>query len=324
MTKKSSFLFYNLEYKSYSLEEVLLYIVAEYLFLENLIINYIILQGTKDITRTKVSNKKIILVSITLALYPFAMFFPSLNFLLKTHIKIIVSFLAVKCAFNSKSNAIYIKQVSAFYVLSFIFAGASIGFYYFDNSFSNSFNFFNNGFSIKYLVLGVAFGAVVIKNLLNYYYEKTEIDKNILNISVILKGREARIYTLLDTGNSLVEPMTKCPVFVVEYRFIKELIPDLFKNIYETNRDNDFIEIEKMMENLKEDISIRLIPFKSISSSSNILIGFKPNYIIVHGQEDIFYEDLIIGIYNGELTTDNQYNGLLNQEIINRGSVNVY
>lgn len=301
-----------------------MYIIGEYLFLENLIINYIMLQGTKDITHTKASNKRIILVSIVLAIYPFAIFYPPLHFLFKTYIKIFISLLAIKCVFNSRSYNQFFKQVLAFYTLSFVFAGASIGFYYLCGKFPTSFDLLNDIFPVKYLILGVAFGIVVVKNLISYYREKTAIDKNILNISVKLKNNEVYIEALIDTGNSLVEPMTKCPVFVVEYRFIKELIPDELKKIYEDKKDSDLIEIENVMEKTKDQIKLKLIPFKSIGTNSNILIGFKPDYIIVHGEKDILYEDLIVGIYNGELTHDNQYNGLLNQEIINRGSLSVY
>lgn len=299
-----------------------MYIVAEYLFIENLVINYIILNGTKALTRTKASNKRIFFISIVLALYPFVIFFPPLQFLLKMHMKIIISILTIKLVFNSKSNLLFLKQISAFYILSFVFAGASIGLYYFNNNYLNNIDIFNKIFPVKYLILGVLLGIVMIKNLLNYYYEKTSIEDNLLSISVVLDKKKANITTLLDTGNALVEPLTNFPVFVVEYKSIKHLIPKDLAEIYEKNMDKNFTEIENAIQKIGENINIRLIPFKSIGSSSDILIGFKPDYIIIHENEkSLIYKELVIGIYNGELAVDHQYNGLLNQEIINRGNL---
>ena len=304
-----------------------MYIVAEYLFIENLIINYIILETTKIITRTKVRKIRIIITTILSALYPFVFFFDSTIFLTSFYMKIILSLIIVRIAYNSKNLKLYLKQLSAFYLITFIFGGATLGLYYFINNPLNSIfiaNHINFGFPIKYLILGIIFGVIVIINILDYYNEKMIKEDFILDIDIYLKDKNVKLKGLIDTGNSLNEPLSKLPVFIVEYKILKELLPEDINNIFKGGKEGDFIFLENIMRNLNEGIKFRLIPFKSVGNSNGILIGFLPDYIIVSSENgDKRYSDLIIGIFNGELSKDGQYNGLLNGEILNRGDLSV-
>lgn len=59
-----------------------------------------------------------------------------------------------------------------------------------------------------------------------------------------------------------------------------------------------------------------------MGNSKGMLIGFLPDFIIVSNEDgEKRYDDLIIGIFNGELSKDGQYNGLLNGEILTRGNL---
>lgn len=302
-----------------------MYIIAEYLFIENFIINYIILQITKIITRTKTTKRRILIIATITALYPFVLFFPFLSFLTNFYMKIIISFIIVKLAYNSNSLALYLKQLSAFYVISFIFAGASIGIYYFNNNYYNLLHepdSLGGSFPLKYLILGVTLGEIMIKNMLHYYQEKLSREKELLNATVHFNNQKSSFTALTDTGNSLVEPLSKSPVFVVEYQVIRNLLPQLIREIFEDDKEDDYFILENTMEALKDEITIRLIPFKSIGLRNGVLIGFKPDYITISdGNFEATYDELLIGIFNDKLSVDNQYNGLLNQRILNRGDL---
>ena len=301
-----------------------MYIIGEYLFVENFIINYLILEITKIITRTKIKRSRIIITALIGAFYPFVMFFPSIMFLTNFYIKIIISLIIVKLAYNSKSLSLYLKQLSAFYIISFVFAGASIGSYYFIHSYNNILFKSNlkGGFSIKHLLFGVLLGGVMIKSILSYYGEKIIREQELLNISIHLNNNKAFIISLIDTGNLLIEPLSKNPVIVVEYKVIKDLLPLELIKFYEDQKENDFIILGRIIESLKDKMKIRIIPFKSIGSKEKFLIGFKPDYIKVYDTDrETTYHDVIVGIFNDKLSSDEQYNGLLNLEILNRGNL---
>ena len=304
-----------------------MYIVAEYLFLENFMINYLILYITKTITRTKVKKKRVFLTGILAALYSFVFFFDSTIILTSFYMKIVISLIIVKLAYNSKNLSLYLKQLGSFYLISFVFGWATLGFYYFTNNYMDI--IFNNSdqkaFPAKYLILGISFGAVLIMNLLEYYYEKTSREEYILDISVSLNQKTIKLKGLIDTGNSLVDPLTKLPVFIAEHDEIKNLLPEDINNMFKENREEDFILLEKMIRKFDDEITIRIIPFKSVGKSNGILIGFMPDFITISGEDgEKLYDELVIGIFNGKLSADGQYNGLVNGEILNRGSLYVY
>lgn len=302
-----------------------MYIVAEYLFLENFIINYLILETTKRITRTKVSRRRIFFTGLLAALYPFVFFFDSTIFLTGFYMKIIISIIIVKLAYNAKNLRLYVKQLSSFYLISFIFGGATLGVYYFSNNYFDTIfkhNNFKNGFPVKYLVLGIASGVIMIINILNYYYEKVLREDFILDIIISLNNRNIKLKALIDTGNSLIEPLSELPVFVVEHSEIKGLLPGDINKVFEEGKEDDFIILENVIRKIEKEIIIRLIPFKSVGVSNGILIGFMPDFIIVDNEDgEKICSDLIIGIFNGKLSVDGQYNGLLNGEILNRGDL---
>lgn len=303
-----------------------MYIIAEYLFIENFIINYAILQSTKFITRTKAKKSRIFITATISALYPFVLFFPFLDFLTKFYMKIIISIIIIKLAYNSKSFVLYIKQLSAFYIISFIFAGASLGIYYFNNTHYNI--LFKHktvgGFPVKYIIMGIILSGIMIKNIFCYYQEKLSQEKELLEVTVYLNNESSSFVALTDTGNSLIEPLSKLPVFVVEYKVIDKLLPQPIRQIFDYKKENDFTAIENAMKELEEEIIIRFIPFKSVGSKHGMLIGFKPDYIkiIENGLEEI-HDELLIGIVNDKLSIDNNYRGLLNLSILNRGNLNV-
>lgn len=305
-----------------------MYVIAEYLFMENFIINYLILVITKKITRTRVSRKRIIITAIIAALYPFIIFIPELFFLGSFGMKFIISIFIVKLGYNSKSLILFLKQLLGFYMMTFLFAGSTIGIYYFMDDFEAHIINFNNhigSFPFKFLFLGIIMGIIMIENIFNYFKEKASKERELVNVQVHYNEKEANIISLIDTGNSLIEPISRDPVLIVEYGLIKSLLPKELTKVFDANLEGDFLILEETMEMLKDDIVLKLIPFKAIGTSNGILIGFKPNYIIVaKDNKTMKYEDVIIGIFNNRLTKDDQYNSLLNSEILIRGELDVY
>lgn len=77
-----------------------LYIYAEYLLLENMVINYILLYLTGKFTKTEANNIRLLLASFIGAIYALVIFFPSLMFMTKFIIKLSVSILIIIVAFN--------------------------------------------------------------------------------------------------------------------------------------------------------------------------------------------------------------------------------
>lgn len=303
-----------------------MYIILELLLVENFIINLLILFITKIITRTRVTKRRIVFGAAIISFYSLAFFWEYTMFLTNFYMKIIISLFLIKICFNSKSIKLYFYQLLAFHIVSFIFAGATFGFFF------SSLNIQDlmlepidllGGFPVIYLVLGILSSSVFAIITFKYRNKKTLREEFIIDTKIIYKEKSTEIKALIDTGNSLVDPFTNETVMLIEYNKIKDILPPIMWSLYEKDDINDFRLLEKVLKSIEKEITIKLIPFKSVGNNSGFLLAFKPEFIILDykSEKGIIRKDIIIGIYQGLLSTDESYNGLLNYEILMQEAV---
>ncbi|WP_416197835.1 MAG: sigma-E processing peptidase SpoIIGA [Sporanaerobacter sp.] len=297
-------------------------IYVEYLLLENVIINYIILYAVKAVSRTDSKKIRLFIAACVGSLYTLVIFFPSLNFMTKFSVKFSISILIIILAFNPEKFSSFIRLLAIFYTTSFVFAGATLGLFYIFNSNLSLKNgaFYIQDFSVEFLILGISLSFILVK----YIFEFLQIrlnKKNILtNVIINLNEKKAEIVALVDTGNSLKEPISQNPVIIVEFHAIKELLPKKVQDVFIANKELnlDLDTISNVMVEVNNEIKLRVIPFKSIGKEYGILLGFKPDKIIIDNErcEKKVKENVLIGIYNNKLSRDDNYMALLNPEIL--------
>lgn len=296
-----------------------MYIVLEYYLLENFIINFLILYSTKAIIKNKTPTKNVIIGTVLGTLYSLVFFYPSLLFLTKPMMKFILSLIIVKISFKSKTIKMFYYEFLGFYIVSFIFAGIIM---------AMSWNFklpssllkkeyLVNMFNMKYIVIGIIIAVFMVKVVFNYTHSKNMKKEYIYSVEIYFKDKFTKVTALVDTGNSLVDPFSRMPVFVVELEKIGELIPIKIKDIIVNLSKDNIISFQDILDDLNKDFPLIPIPFKSIGNEGGIILGFKPDYIIIkYLEEEILKKDIIIGIYNGKLSEDMEYDGLLHYETI--------
>ncbi|HHV26858.1 sigma-E processing peptidase SpoIIGA [Anaerosalibacter bizertensis] len=297
-----------------------MYIYAEYLIMENVIINYIILYVTKKITRTETSKSRLLIAALIGSVYTLVMFFPSLNFMTKFTVKVAISVLIIIFAFNPEKFSNFIRLLSTFYVTAFVFAGATFALFYVMNTNFSVYNgvFYIKDFPIRFLILGITLSFILIKYVFKYLQIKLGKTDVLTNVIINLNNKQANIVALVDTGNSLKEPISQRPVIIVEFFAIKDLLPEKVQNLFLENEDLDLDEITDIMIESVDEIKLRVIPFKAIGTENGILLGFKPDEILIMNEatERKIEEEIVVGIYNNKLSNDNKYKGLLNPEIL--------
>ncbi len=299
-----------------------MYIVLEYYLLENFIINFLILYMTNIITKSDTSVKNIILVSIFCSLYSLVPFSPRLLFLTRPYMKVIISLFIIRFTFGIRNIRTFIYQLMGFYIISFVFAGAIMGI---------SFNHRNitkmlfeesrviDIFKFKYIIIGLMTAIIISYRIFKHYHEKNIQESYIVDVEIGYRGKKVSIKALVDTGHSLVEPFTNRPVFIAEFQGIESILPNSVREFYmKENTDKEFYQLEELLGSLDSSIGIRLIPFRSIGSENGILLGFKPEYLMISmpNRNQVLKRDMIVGIYKGRLSSDLNYRGLLHYNTI--------
>lgn len=97
----------------------------------------------------------------------------------------------------------------------------------------------------------LGFFCIRIRRLLSVRFQE---EKNIRKVRLCHKGRIADTYGLLDTGNGLVDPISKEPVIIIQKSLAKKLL---------------------LNEGIEEQKGYRVVPYDSIGKKKGILKAFR-------------------------------------------------
>ena len=288
-------------------------IYLDLIFIENIFMNFIIIYATGLVLKNKIHLLKIFLGSIIGAVYAIFYYTSKMEIYSNIILKIILSIVIVYVSFNSKTIKYMLKAVLIFYLTSFTFGGVSFALLYFINPQKIV---FHKGvlvglYPLKMVLLGGLIGFLII--VLSFKTIKKRIEKNDMKCEIKIKinNNETIVNGIVDTGNFLVEPITKRPVVIVESEKLKNIIPDeILDNLERIISGNIKVKNEYMSR-------IRLIPFTALGTENGLLLGIKADEIIIYYQEKtIKQNNVVVGIYRNRLSKANKYNALVGIDLI--------
>jgi stage II sporulation protein GA (sporulation sigma-E factor processing peptidase) len=233
--------------------------------------------------------------------------------------KIVFSIFIVTIAYTPAYFHLLLKLTGVFYIVSFVFGGAAFGLFYFVNGLnltSNGISFIKD-FPIRILVVAVVVSYFTIRYSWDYIQHRIKRERIIVRVELIFDKRQLYIDALVDTGNSLKDPITNVPVMITDYSMIKELLPDDIQMIFEQSGENDLSAISEIMSISKWVTRFRLIPFKSLGKENGMLIGFKPDEITIHdNSRKIHISNIVVAIFRKNLSADGEYGALIHPEML--------
>ena len=171
---------------------------------------------------------------------------------------------------------------------------------------SNGFFYIEN--NLLAVLLGVVLSSFIVVISLKLIKRNTIKLRQIKTVDIFCDGKSVTVSGMLDTGNLLLDPITKYPVILVNFSDIKQIINEDLEKFLEEN-DNLCVNINRRIIN-----KIRLIPYKN-SSSNDILKGFKPDYIVIKEEKERKITDVIIAVTYNKLSENNEFNAILNPQI---------
>lgn len=270
------------------------------IFFENLIINYLILSLTRKFSRKSSKPVKLFLGALLGACYVLIFFLLPYKMLHEVFAKIILSLLIIYMAFTPKTLKEFLRILAVFYLISFTIGGTIFAVLY------------TARLNLQSLWVGILVAILLLYTNWDYILRKSKEEKMLYNIEIEIFQKQIETKGLLDTGNRLYDPLTKSPVVVVEFSVMESILPDDIEILL----NEEEIVFNKIFEALKEErwlSRIRLIPFISVGQSKGMMLGFKPDKLVVGGRE---IKDVIIGIYKSKIDKDDNYSALLAPEIL--------
>ncbi|NLF80438.1 MAG: sigma-E processing peptidase SpoIIGA, partial [Clostridia bacterium] len=229
------------------------------------------------------------------------------------------SLLLLRVAYVWDSPKTFLKLAGTFYLTAFAMAGAAL---------AGGRLLEQNGISLGPMqtlkagsLLFSLFIAVILArrgwSALRRNWRKEDFR---LNIEIQAGGHSCHMAALLDTGNDLREPLSSLPVLVADYAALRPLLPEYLRQALEAQGNHDPAKILDQLSTRAPDgwlRRLRLIPFASIGEPNGLLLGFRPDRLILHGPPKRQTNQAMVCISIKPL--GNGYQAVINPEIINGG-----
>lgn len=296
-------------------------VYLDVIFLENLCMNYIILFATGIIHKVKIKQTRCILASVIGSVYAILSMMKISSIYSNLFLKIALSIAMIYIAFSPKSPKLLIKELLIFYLTSFAFGGCAFALLYFvkPEKIMMKDGVLIGSYPIKIALLGGVVGFTIIVNAFRMMKGRLGRKDMICEVEIIFNHKTKKVRVMVDTGNMLKDPITAFPVIVIEKNELVSLIPD---NILENLQSIILGENKEIWEQVEKEQYLsrfRIIPFSSLGKEHGVLLGFKADRVTVRQEEmENDFQNVIIGIYEKELSKNKSYHGLIGLEMLGK------
>jgi len=213
----------------------------------------------------------------------------------------------------------FFRLIGIFYLITLVFGGAGFALFYFTsfNGIVSNGIFYMTNISVKNIFISCGIGYILIQFCWGYIKKQLSKEKILMNVRIKINDEIVDIKGIVDTGNSLTDPISKYPVIIVEYNAIKSLLPVELKDIFLNNHVFNFEQVVEQLSDSNWITRSRIIPYQALGTENGMLVGFKPDNVLIHDDKhnrDI--KEIIVAIYNKKLSKTGDYMALLHPDLI--------
>ena len=280
-------------------------VYLDIVFVENLLMNYIILFATGFIQKIQMKQLRLILSSSFGGVYAIISYLNIIPIYSNIFMKILLSIIMIYIAFNPQNVKKLCKTILLFYLTSFVMGGCALALLYMISPESIAFKdgVLVGTYPMKITIVAGLVGFCIIQ--IAFQINKRQLKKKdmIWNLEISINKQKTEVKAYLDSGNTLKDPISKKPVIVVEKNKIKNFTD---------------IDLEKIIggdEPNTENLKLKIIPFNSIGKQNGMLIGVKPDFVkIEYEDREEYIYDVVIGMYDKKINKD--YHALIGLELL--------
>ena len=267
-------------------------------FLVNCMMNYLILTLLGMIRRRRLSIRRQAVAAATGSLASVFFFLAGLgrfnSFLIVFYG--FVSGILITIAFGRQQARDYIVDILLYYVLSFFISGILV---------SLSGPYGESSIALWEILAVVIVLLTAAKFLVPDLWRSYRRKRNKYKVCIGYRENEVTGTGFLDTGDLLIEPVSRRPVVIVEFSFIQPLL----------KRDEEmFLKNYPMDEIPESHMMVHYIPFSSIGNPKGYLLGIKADWLKIQmdGKWQVV-EEPWLGICENPLSSKRDYEMLLHE-----------
>ncbi|MGM8364216.1 sigma-E processing peptidase SpoIIGA [Virgibacillus sp. W0181] len=296
-------------------------IYLDAVWLLNFLIDMMLLMLTQALAKDNTKKIRIIIGSfIASLLVPISIYFPG-TFFTTFFGKIVYSVIIILSAFQFISVNKVLKLLFLFYFTSFAIGGGLIGVHFLlqdtyqlsENGFLTFQGGYGDPISWMFVIIGFPFIWLFTKTRMDKHaIEKIRYDQ-LCPVTIQMKGKSFQTVGYIDSGNQLVDPLTKKPVIICDEQFLLQWF---------TKKEWELLNVAFKTLNMDEfpsgwEKDICFVPYQGVDGSSQFLLALKPEKLIIeYNGEIITTSQCLIGIQFASLSKDASYHCLLQPQLI--------
>ncbi len=246
-------------------------VYADELFLENFLIDYILLRLTSGLTGISAKSWRMLAASVFGSCYALAATLTRLTFLADAPFKLTVGVLMALFAFGADDR--FARICLVYFALSAAFAGAVLAIQLLRSG--SVWGFSTDrvrvtdilaAFGICYGVFSVVFGKIA----------RHRVNRDLTWLTISYRGRTVTFTALIDTGNSLRDPLTGESITVCGLNTLKPLFDSRELSVLENVSDP-----AEALEKLGRPFQI--VPCRTVSGGG-FMLAFPPDEVVRDGR----------------------------------------
>ena len=176
--------------------------------------------------------------------------------------------LGLAAAYCPVAPGLFAQLMAAVYVLAFAAGGVM-------NALAALSGPARAGTTLSVLSGGTAVSYIFLQ-LVRRHLRRNELQRQAHCAAIVrLNGREAVCRALVDTGNTLCEPITGAPVLVAAFSAVQACLPAPVARLFRDAREDDLPALLEAFRAGGLEARIRMIPFTSVGAADGMLVAFR-------------------------------------------------
>lgn len=239
--------------------------------------------------------------------------------------KLVLSILIIITTFGFSRFILLFKDTLTFYAVSFLFGGGIFALSFLIQKRESTLNgllVVEDAFVYPQAsLLTLAIGYILMIFLSKFYFQAIEVGKRreqfLLPYRLTIMGETITGIGLLDSGNSLHEPITRVPVMILQVELLASVLPQEIASV--VKKGTDVAADVDWLDQVSTEWQSRLrwIPYRGVGKGNQFLIALTPDELtIVDGEREVKTTRVRVGLTKESLSAENAYAAILHPGLL--------
>lgn len=257
-------------------------VYIDILFFVNFAADLLCLIATARIMGRPFRLRRLLIAAGCGGIYASLAFLPALAICYTLVGKLASGILIVLAGFGYREGSVFLRQLLIFFFVSFLFGGAVTALEYALHGGMNADGaYMTASFEILVLALAFCYGLIYL-----FFQGTGRHGGQILRVSIEHGGHKISLSALMDTGNTLTDPVTGAPVLVAELSALAPLFPARLNDVCTPELLRQPVALLELIGDIEQAPRFRLIPFRTVERGSGWLLAFKPDRMTLADREE--------------------------------------